>query len=252
MNVKLRLVHTADTHGSSEVYKALNSVLSDSTDVLLDAGDALKGSNTIFCRDEPNLRRLSDLGCAAMAMGNRELHYLPSVLELRASQRDFPLLAANLVDLKGRPTTWREGTTVDRGGCRIGIFGMTVVQYPVGSPYERLFGLRFLPPESLIESLVRRYQESHDVVIFLSHLGIKKDRELIHQLIQKPELKLDFILGGHSHSLMKEPERHGCCFLSHVGAHSQGYGLWELHDNRAWTYRYHPVVEVVSAKGIST
>jgi 5'-nucleotidase len=221
--------------------------LSPSTDLLLDAGDALLGSNTAFRLHEPNLRRLSELGCAAMTMGNRELHYLPGILEQRASERSFPLLAANLVDLWGRSTTWQEGFTVERAGKRIGVFGMTVVQYPVGSLYERLFGLRFLPPETLIEHLVRRYQAEHDIVIFLSHLGLDKDRALARQLAARPDLKLDLLLGGHTHTVFHQPERYGSCHLGHVGSHSQGYGVWSSNAEGLWSYSFEAVTAPVVA-----
>lgn len=247
MSAGLRLIHTADAHGTSAVYDALEGTLDPARDLLLDAGDTLQGSNTAFRWREPNLGRLSQLGCAAMSMGNRELHYLPWVLEQRASERNFPLLAANLVDLWGRPTTWQEGLTIERAGLRIGVFGMTVVQYPVGSLYERLFGLRFLPPATLIEHLVRRYQEQHDLVVFLSHLGLEQDRRLARQLADRPELRLDFLLGGHTHTSFVQPELYGPCRLTHVGSHSQGYGVWERAGEKDWSYRFHQLAPAGAA-----
>lgn len=241
MNAELSLFHTADAHGTSAVYQTLRDRVDSATTLLLDAGDTLAGSNTAFRWKEPNLESLSELGCSAMTMGNRELHYLPWVLEHRASERNFPLLAANLVDLWGRPKSWQDGVTVERGGLRFGIFGMTVVQYPVGSLYERLFGLRFLPPETLLESLVRSYQKEHDIVIFLSHLGVAKDRELAKMIAAKPGLRLDFLLGGHSHTLFRRPETIGSCRLCHVGSHSRGYGHWRRSGKEEWSYEFHPV-----------
>ncbi len=237
----LRLVHTADVHGTTAVYQALEGHFPSSDDLLLDSGDALLGSNTAFRRHEPNLERLGFLGCAAMSMGNRELHYLHWVLEQRAAERGFPLLAANLVDLWGRPQTWQEGVSIERGGLRIGVFGMTVVQYPVGSLYEKFLGLRFLPPETLIDDLVRRYQADHDVVVFLSHLGLDKDRALAKRLVQRPALKLDLILGGHTHVLFQEPERYGNTWLSHIGSHSAGYGVWTRDKSEQWSHHFEPV-----------
>lgn len=246
MSARLRLLHTADAHGTTAVYEALAGTIDPRSDLLLDAGDTLLGSNTAFRWHEPNLARLSELGCAAMTMGNRELHYLPWVLEQRASERNFPLLAANLVDLWGRSPTWQEGISLEKAGLRIGVFGMTVVQYPVGSLYERLFGLRFLPPHTLIESLVRRYRAEHDLVIFLSHLGVRQDRQLATQLAARPELRLDFLFGGHSHSLFLQPEIIGQCRLMHVGSHSRGYGEWTQKEEGRWSYRFHAVTPAAS------
>lgn len=237
----LRLFHTSDVHGTTAVYEALKGRLETNTDILLDSGDTLLGSNTAFRRNEPNLERLRSLGCAAMTMGNRELHYLHWVLEQRAAQRGFPLLAANLVDLWGRPQTWEEGVSLERQGVRIGVFGLTVVQYPVGSLYEKFLGLRFLPPETLIDHLVERYQAEHDVVIFLSHLGLDQDRILAQRLALRPSLKLDLILGGHTHVRFREPEKYGNTWLSHIGSHSSGYGIWTRNASKRWSHRFEPV-----------
>ncbi|MFA7483496.1 MAG: metallophosphoesterase [Vulcanimicrobiota bacterium] len=229
-----RIIHTADCHGTDAVYQNLRGQIDEHT-LLLDAGDSIAGSNTAFRWSEPNLRLLSELHCQAMTMGNRELHYLPWILERRAGERTFPLLAANLVDLWGRQTTWQEGVSLSFQELKVGVFGMTVVQYPVGSLYEKVFGLRFLPPETLIEYLVERYQKEHDLVIFLSHLGIEQDRKLAEQLAKRPDLKCDFILGGHTHLTMAEPEVYGSTRLSHIGSHSSGYGLWEQR-NGEWCF----------------
>lgn len=233
----MRIIHTADSHGSSASYEALKRASLESS-LLLDAGDTLVGSNTAFRWNEPNLALMSQLGFHAMTMGNRELHYIPAVLERRQSQRNFPLLAANLIDLWGRQTTWQEGVSLECDGIKVGVFGMTVVQYPVGSLYEKLFGLRFLPPETLIEYLVDKYQAEHDVVVFLSHLGVDWDRRLAQQLEKKPELRCDLILGGHTHIQLATPEKHGHTLLSHVGAHGQGYGLWNYRGPEEWDFEF--------------
>jgi 5'-nucleotidase len=232
----MRIVHTADCHGTGRVYDDLKAIPKEEL-LLLDAGDTLKGSNTAFQWDEPNLQTMSDLGYRAMTMGNRELNYIPAVMERRASQRSFPLLAANLLELWGRPTTWQGGVSLTLGSMKVGVFGMTVVQYPVGSLYEKLFGLRFLPPETLIEHLVETYQKDHDMVIFLSHLGLDWDRRLAEQLQRKPHLHCDLILGGHTHLRSSEPEVYGKTRICHVGSHSAGYGLWTQHGTD-WEYQF--------------
>lgn len=235
-----RIVHCADTHGTNACYQAVTR-MGNRHSLLLDAGDAIQGSNTAFRWNEPNLSSMTELGFHAMTMGNRELHYLPLIMERRASQRGFPLLAANLVELWGRPASWQEGVSLDFDGFRVGVFGMTVVQYPVGSLYEKLFGLRFLPPETLIEYLVEKYQKDHDLVIFLSHLGVDQDRRLARQLERRPELRCDFILGGHTHLIWAQPEVYGHTRVSHVGSHSRGLGVWDRKDSE-WAFRWEPVV----------
>lgn len=240
----MRLIHTADCHGTDSVFEMVESLRRPDS-LLLDSGDTLLGSNTAFRWNEPNLKRMSALGYRAMTMGNRELHYVPAVLERRASQRNFPLLAANLIDLWGRAITWQDGLSCEVDGVKVGIFGMTVVQYPVGSLYEKLFGLRFLPPDTLIEHFVKEYRKAHDVVIFLSHLGLEWDRKLAKLLQQKSGLHCDLILGGHTHLTLAQPERHGRTLISHIGSHSSGLGCWDF-DGREWSFEFHKAPDVVS------
>ncbi len=235
--MSLRIFHTADLHGAQSVYRTVSELRNPDTDLFLDAGDTIAGSNSAFRWSEPNLETLTNLNCDAVTMGNRELHYLPLVRARRFRQGKFPLLAANLVDLRGRSLTWREGVSVTRAGSRVGIFGMTVVQYPVGSWYERFFGLRFLSPETLIESLVERYQRDHDVVVFLSHLGWDWDRRLAQKLLVRRDLRLDLILGGHSHNRFRTPERIGSTLIGHVGAHGTHFGLWEKTPGLGWDFK---------------
>ena len=240
----LQLIHSADVHGTQGVFEALSSYSRDPETILLDAGDAISGSNTAFRWDEPNLTTMSDLAYSAMTMGNRELHYLPAVLEQRKRQRNFPLLAANLVDLWGREKSWQDGVSLQVGELKVGVFGMTVVQYPVGSLYEKLFGLRFLPPESLLEPLCRGYSD-HDVVIFLSHLGVTRDRELA-RMAEMAGFKLDLILGGHTHVTFREPEVFGQTLLSHIGSHSAGFGHWKRDAKGEWNHEFVAVEKAVS------
>ena len=232
----MRIVHSADCHGAIDSYKAIRKIGSEQT-LFLDSGDTLFGSNTAFRLNEPNLAIMSEIGYHCMTMGNRELHYIPAIMERRASQRSFPLLAANLVELWGRPKTWQDGVSLRLGSLKVGVFGMTVVQYPVGSFYEKVFGLRFLPPETLIEHLVASYQADHDLVIFLSHLGVDWDRRLARQLQAKPHLKCDLILGGHTHATFLEPEVLGHTRLSHIGANGSGYGVWQRTEED-WEFHF--------------
>lgn len=186
----------------------------------LDAGDAVRGSNTVFRRREPILERMSRLGYAAQAMGNREFHYLRSVQRQRSRQRAFPLLAANLVDLRGTSSgLWEKQAVLEVGGWKVGVFGATVVQYPVGAWWERLTGFRFLAPEDCLPALCCELKKRCDLVIFLSHLGLDRDRGLAPRLPG-----LDLILGGHTHVALDHPVEAGSVRIVQAGSHSRYLG----------------------------
>ena len=51
-----------------------------------------------------------------------------------------------------------------------------------------------------------------DLLIALTHIGIKQDRELAESVPG-----IDLILGGHTHTVTEQPERVGDTFLLHSG-----------------------------------
>jgi 2',3'-cyclic-nucleotide 2'-phosphodiesterase (5'-nucleotidase family) len=164
-------------------------------------------------------------------MGNREFHYLRPVQRWREQEMSFPLLAANLRDLRSPSGTWQSHTLVDWAGQRLALVGLTVVQYPVGSAWERLTGFRFYPPE---KSLSRLLPHLEGEVVLMSHLGLKEDRRLASLF---PHLRL--ILSAHSHDTLAEPERVGGCMIVQGGSHGRFVGeitssgwpdlRWKLH-----------------------
>ena len=65
-------------------------------------------------------------GTGVQAMGNREFHYLRRVLTHRQAQRRFPILAANLEDLRrSTETWWAAEQIVTVGSYRIGFTAVT-------------------------------------------------------------------------------------------------------------------------------
>lgn len=217
----LTILYTNDLHGRQGALDYLEQLDRGPDHLLLDAGDALQGSNTLFRRREPILARMRSLGYRVQAMGNREFHYLRRVHRWRAAERGFPVLAANLIDLwGGRPAPWwQPAWEGEIGGLRVGVFGATPVQFPEGAVWERLFGFRFLDPSECLPSLSGELAGRNDLVIFLSHLGVEQDRALAPSLPG-----VDLILGGHSHTVMARPERVGGCLLVQAGSHSRYLG----------------------------
>lgn len=216
---RLRLYHTNDMHGREDLLDLLESHGREAGSLLLDAGDAIQGSNTVFRLSEPILERMSRLGYAAMAMGNREFHYLRTVHQWRRSQRSFPLLASNLVDLRGGAPLWDRTFECTVGDFRVGVLGATPVQYPPGAVWEKLSGFRFQDPAEVLPPLAEELASRNDVVVFLSHLGARADRALA------PLLRgVSLIVGGHSHTLFTVPERAGDLWIVQAGSHGRFLG----------------------------
>ena len=238
--MELQLLYSNDMHNRGEASLARLARLKRAGALVLDGGDALGGSNTAFRLEEPILAGMRRVGYVAQVMGNREFHYLRWVQRWREQERGFPLLAGNLEDLRNPHGPWLN-TLIWEGPVRIGLIGLTPVQYPVGSTWERLTGFRFLPPEQTLARWLPQLEKSCHSVIVMSHLGLPEDRRMASLF---PSLRL--ILGGHSHDVLPVPERIGACSIVQGGSHGRFLGELTLHypgpaDWQSLDWKLHPL-----------
>lgn len=230
----LHILYSNDLHNHSRPLARIPQ-LRHQHSLLLDAGDAIAGSNTAFRWQEPILWQMRELGYEAMTMGNREFHYFRFVQRWREQERAFPLLACNLQDLRQAQWSWRPFIERTHHDVRVAIVGATPVQYPLGSNWERLTGFRFLDPEVCLPPLLETLRPRCDVVVFLSHLGLEADLKLAAR-----GLPVDLILGGHSHDFTPEPIWRGATALLHGGANGRYLGeiFWDGPKELLW--KAHP------------
>ncbi|MBQ7567442.1 metallophosphoesterase [bacterium] len=214
------IFHSNDVHGHEHELKRLCLKHRMQKGALwFDSGDALRGSNTVFRWHEPVLSLMGELGCTAMAMGNREFNYQRWVMRRRARERSFPLLCANLCDLRGSLPAWQEMLTLQSPEGMLTVLGATPVQYPVGSFWEKVFGFRFIDPMKALPPLAEAASQRGEAVVLLSHLGADVDKELAPLL---PAGTL--ILGGHTHTVLSEPLSVNGCWIVQTGAFARYLG----------------------------
>jgi 2',3'-cyclic-nucleotide 2'-phosphodiesterase (5'-nucleotidase family) len=211
----MRIYHTSDLHDHRHIAAPLRALRARAPGLLVDCGDSLRGSQTVYHRREPILAEMDAAGYDVQAMGNREFHYVFGAVRARAAQMRHPFTCANLVDAFARPLPFVRDVVLERGDeagmWTFRFFGLLVVQYPEGSPWERLFGWRFLDPIAVAEKIAAETPEGVTLVA-LSHLGLRVDRELARRV---PRLEL--ILGGHSHDTLPAPEYVGDVPIIHAG-----------------------------------
>jgi 2',3'-cyclic-nucleotide 2'-phosphodiesterase (5'-nucleotidase family) len=207
----VRLYHTSDLHDHRGFAPRLRQLRSQAPGLLFDCGDSLRGSQTVYHRREPIIAEIDAAGYDAQAVGNREFHYLFQLLRARAAQMHHPLVCTNLVDTKERELPFHKSLLFDYQGTRIHVLGLLVMQYPVGSPFETVFGWRFLDPWDAVEPYATRIPDG-DMLLVLSHVGLSLDRKLAQRVP-----RIDLILGGHSHDTLYAPEYVGDVPIVHAG-----------------------------------
>lgn len=169
----------------------------------------------MYFRNEPVIAEIDAAGYAAQAIGNREFHYLFPLLQARARKMRHPLICTNLRDVKERELPFAPSMTFDEDGVRVHVLGLLIMQYPVGSPYEKIFGWRFLDPWDAIEPYAQLVPED-DFLLVLSHVGLSLDRKLASAVP-----RIDLILGGHSHDTLFTPEFVNGVPIVHAGPYGQ-------------------------------
>ncbi len=225
---RLVIYHTSDIHARSAFGERLRAIVEPDA-VLVDCGDALAGSSVWYLGDERVARELSLAPYRAMAVGNREFHYLHRAFAARARALP-PLVCSNLIDLRGREPIFARQLEVEASGVQLRVLSALVPQYRTGSGWERLFGWRFLAPAQALADILSPDRslggagvKQGGPIILLSHLGLGADREIAAQFPQ-----LAAIFGGHSHERLEEPEIINGVPIAHPGAYAAAVGRMEL------------------------
>jgi 2',3'-cyclic-nucleotide 2'-phosphodiesterase (5'-nucleotidase family) len=223
----IRIYHTSDLHDRRGIAPRLLSLRKARPGLLFDSGDSLRGSQSLYYRNEPIIDELDAAGYDAQAIGNREFHYLFAMLRARAARMRHPLVCTNLRDLKGRTLPFKPSLLFDfqigeASTVRVHVLGLLVVQYRTGSPWEQILGWRFLDPRDAVAPYARALPEG-ELLVVLSHLGLKLDRELA---LRVP--RIDLLLGGHSHDTLDAPCYVGDVPIVHAGAYGRFVSRSEL------------------------
>lgn len=230
-------------HNSRAVFRLLETLKMAPGAILLDSGDAIGGSNTIFYPHETILTLMSKAGFAAMALGNREFHYLRAVTRSRAASANFPLVCANIEDLSAQ-TPWRKSIVLNAWGRSIGITGLSPVQFPRESPWTWLTRFVFEDPVLAAARVAAELRGKVDLLLLLSHVGLAEDRRIAAQVEG-----YDIILGGHSHTVLSEPLRVNSTLIFQTGSHGRYLGKIEIEEEdsrlQVVSYRLIPTKDVL-------
>lgn len=224
------ILHTNDTHSTIEPVSRYSKVKEaagkagcvrratmvkqlreQNPDILLfDSGDFSQGSTfyTMY-KGDVEVGLMNIMGYDAATIGNHEFDFGLDNLARLARQAKFPIVCSNC-DFTGTPCqdVIKKYCVVVRDGVRIGVFGLTPKIEGLVMK-ENIAGVKYIDPIQATKEMVSvlRDKEQCDIVVCLSHLGWKLAPEYIDdQVLISSTTGIDIVLGGHSHTYMKEME----------------------------------------------
>ena len=224
------ILHTNDTHSTIEPVSKFSKVKEaagkagcvrratmvkqlreQNPDILLfDSGDFSHGSTfyTMY-KGDVEVGLMNIMGYDAATIGNHEFDFGLDNLARLARQAKFPIICSNC-DFTGTPCqdVIKKYCVVVRDGVRIGVFGLTPKIEGLVMK-ENIAGVKYIDPIQATKEMVSvlRDKERCDIVVCLSHLGWKLAPEYIDdQVLISSTTGIDIVLGGHSHTYMKEME----------------------------------------------
>jgi 5'-nucleotidase len=200
--------------------------------LLVDAGDMWQGTlESNLNEGEAILQAFNAMGYAAAAIGNHDFDFGPAgprfipededddpqgALRARASQADFPFLAANLIDTStGEIVGWENvqaSTLVSRAGVQIGIIGVLTKNTLATTIAANTRGIEIGPLAAAIEEQAMHLRSAGAVlVIVVAHAGSRctefedpfdtsscyMQGEIMRVAQELPEGLVDHIVGGH-------------------------------------------------------
>ncbi|MBM4119197.1 hypothetical protein FJ251_15970, partial [bacterium] len=201
----------------------------------LDAGDLFAGTPFYhFYRGSLGIALMDRLGCGAMALGNHELDdgYL-NFLRARVGAR-FPTVCANLGFPDGEPLL-PESALLAAGDLRVEVVGLIAAELPelVGEAARGELLVR--PPAQALREWLAAARPAADLRLVLSHCGLEADSALAAAV---PEIPL--IIGGHSHSFLREPRRVGPVTVCQAGCYGYNLGVLECYRraDASWDFAW--------------
>lgn len=116
-----------------------------------------------------------------------------------------------------------EGTLqIECKGVRLGIFGVMVPMVTEKMASRAASSFLWDQPIPVAVEKARELRKQVDLVIALTHIGVREDRRLA-----EASNDIDLILGGHSHTVLEEPEIVQGTYICQGGSHGRFAGCYQ-------------------------
>ncbi len=237
---KLTLLHSNDMHGDffesnidgrmcggiSRLGGYVEKVREEEKNTIFAiAGDMFRGS--IIDADYMGLSTIDlvnllspDVACP----GNHEVDYgIAHLLFLEKCAR-FPIVCANMFVTMNNTRLFTPYINIEIDGMKILFIGILTEEVLASTRSEKIIGTLIDVEDAArqVGVICDNYRTSEtDMTVLLTHIGIEQDRKLAELL--NPEWGVNLIIGGHSHTMMTQPE-----VINHIPVVQAYYGTKQI------------------------
>ena len=224
-DIKITILHTNDMHshihpftsgrnkglgGMAQRAGIINKIRTQEEHVLLlDAGDIFQGTPYFnFYEGELEFKLMSQMKYDAATLGNHDFDNGLIGLKKQLPYAKFPFLIANY-DFSNTilKNTFEPYKIFNKGGINIGVFGLGIKLEGLVPKklYQETIYREPIETANYYASLLKNKKKC-DLVICLSHLGFKYKTKKVSDInLAKQTRNIDLIIGGHTHTFLKEP-----------------------------------------------
>ena len=256
---KLTLLHSNDMHGDflaeqvdekliggvSLLSGYINKVREEEPNTLYCvAGDMFRGSvmDSEF-RGVSTIEIMNLLAPDVVTLGNHETDYgLAHLLFLEKCAR-FPIVNANMYIRLNHTRLFEPCKVIEIGGMKILFIGILTQEVLAQTRHENVIGTLVDVEEAAAEvgRICNAYRTVDiDFTVLLTHIGFEEDKKLAALL--DPAWGVDVIIGGHSHTFIREPAKVGDILIVQAGVGTDQIGRFDLvvdtEENRVAEYRW--------------
>lgn len=219
---KLVIAHSNDLHGDflarevddrllggvSMLSGYLNRLRKEESNVVYAvSGDMFKGSLIdSHYKGLSTIEIMNLLSPDVVTIGNHEVDYGVAHLLFLERCAKFPIINANMYLKHHNTRLFRSHQILEIDGMKILFIGVLTEEVLAKTKQEEMIGALIDVKEAAEEvgKICNSYKTCDiDLTVLLTHIGIEADKKLAELL--DPRWGVDVIIGGHSHTLMREP-----------------------------------------------
>lgn len=186
---------------------------------LLDNGDNIQGQPSVYYYNyidtvSPHFMAevFNWLDYDAVTAGNHDIEAGHSVYDRLVNEYDFPLLAANAVDIKTGEPYFKPYVILEKNGIRIAVLGLITPAIPRWLPQELYEGIEF---KDMVQTagywMSEIKNENPDLIVGLFHSGWNREDTKYSPLVENGSAAVaynvpgfDIIFCGHDHRTADE------------------------------------------------